>query len=170
MHWLDLLLICTLAFATIKGYSAGVVRQALTLLSLIISIGLANEVTPFLAQYFDFLVPVTSVTWASWILGFILCMIACTLVSNLIIRILPITRGIISRVLGMILALLVGVLMWGLWLSVYTWIAPTAGLPPIPDGLMVYPVIDSLMRTIIDSQLFEVVEVEGEQLQALQII
>lgn len=157
MHLLDLFILVILIIAAVKGYRDGALRQLLSFVSWVISIALANRVVPYLAQYLEFLGEVKNVLWASWLIGFLLCMVVCSIGAHLIRQTLSINLGVINRILGGLFGVMVATLFVGLLLNIYEWIAPSIGAPPIAKGLPVYTAVQLFLETFVHDSLFEVI-------------
>lgn len=158
MHWLDITLLVLLVIAIIRGINSGFVKQAISLLSVVGAFLLA---TPFSIFIMDLLSQQgTNITndWISWGISFIILVIIFRILGHIFLSGLDIALGSLNKLLGAIFSLLITTILLSVLFGFYSNMGAKYGWPPVPDGLVIYPKIMTVSKTILPEHLFLEIE------------
>jgi len=117
MNWLDIVLICLAIVGFIKGYSDGFIRQIVTLIALVAAIYFCSKLAVALREYIlqTGWFPEHSITIISYVVAFILIVVAVTLAGGIIHRILDVTPlNLLNHIAGGFFAVIATVVILSL--------------------------------------------------------
>lgn len=122
-NWVLIGVLVVLALFMIHGYQKGFIRLAVSMVSLIITIGLSAVITGYVSEYIQRFTPVKD-EWKAGILGFLLAFIIITIIIKFtvmsldVIANLPIIKGI-NKTAGILLGLAQAlILIWIIFLGI----------------------------------------------------
>jgi len=117
MNWLDIGIICLAVVGFIKGYSDGFIRQIVALIALVTAIYFCSKLAVFLREYIlqTGWFPEHSITILSYIIAFILIIVAVTLVGGIVHKVLDVTPlNLLNHIAGGFFAVIATVVILSL--------------------------------------------------------
>lgn len=154
MHWLDIILLVLLVISLIRGFSSGFIKQAINLASVIGAFFLATPFSLFVVDLIAKHGPTITNSWISWIISFLLLIIIIRLIANFLLSGIEVVLGTINRILGAALSLLITMVFLSVLLGFYSNVGKKYNWTPIPNNLVIYPVIQEIGKTILPEHLF----------------
>lgn len=154
MHWLDILLLVLLVISIIRGISSGFIQQAINLSSVVGAFILANPFSNFLLDVIAKHEPNLSCSWVGWLISFLVLVVLIRLLANFLLSGIAPLLGPLNKLLGAALSFVVTALLLSIVINFYVNIGKKYEWAPIPEGLLVYPIINEIGKTILPEQLF----------------
>lgn len=154
MHWLDILLLVLLGISIVRGISSGFIKQVINLSSVVGAFILANPFSKYLLDIISKHGTNITSSWVGWLLSFVVLVLLIRLLATFLLSGIAPLLGTINRLLGAILSCLVTALILSIMINFYANIGKKYEWPPIPEGLIIYPIINDIGKTILPEQLF----------------
>ena len=120
MNWLDIIVLISLLISVVGGLFTGFIHGVISLLGLIVAIVLAGRLYPVFAPAFTFIHTQGWANIASFAAIFLVVMVVTGLIAVVLhYLITSIKLGWLDHLLGSLVGLLTGVLLWGLLLALW---------------------------------------------------
>lgn len=153
MHWLDIVLLILLGLSLLRGYRSGFVAQAIELGSLILAWIIADPVSKVLIDLFTAKGVSLTTGWITWSLSFFVALFLIRLVANFLLKGAGQILGVVNRLAGAALSLLVTTMVLVVLLNLYSALSYRYDWGGIPEESTIAPQLQNVGETILPTRL-----------------
>ena len=163
MNWLDIVILCLIGAGLIKGLFDGMIKQAVSVVALIIGIYLCSGVAKWLIGYLQQLewFPQHLALWTSYILGFCLIVGIILFVGRIVSRLIDATPlSIFNHLIGGVAGVILMVLMISFLLNLIEILDPQSTIisQEIKVESRLYYAAKNIIPSVFPGNLFEIKE------------